>query len=307
MRIMSQQDPAAACPRSWLGEHHDRHARRTQRVVALTVVMMLGEIIGGTIYGSMAVVADGWHMATHAVALGIAALAYRYARLHADNPRFSFGTGKVGDLAGFTSAVTLAIVSILIAAESLRRLTHPQQIDFLQAGGIAVVGLAVNLVSAWLLRDDHQHDHAGDHGPHHHDANLRAAYVHVLADALTSVAAIIGLLAGRYLGWIWMDAAVGILGAGVIANWSLGLARSAGRTLLDAHDDSALEDSIRRRLLAAGSGIQILDLHLWRLGPGHHALLVALRGTAPARPDDYRALLRDLPGLDHITVEVNPA
>jgi len=318
---MSRSGPNDSCPQSWLGEHHDSHARRTQWVVVLTVVMMVAEIVGGTIYGSMAVVADGWHMATHAAALGVAALAYRYARQHAGNPRFSFGTGKVGDLAGFASAISLAIVSLLIAAESLRRLIHPHGIDFVQAGGIAVVGLIVNLISAWLLREDHDHAHDGhghedadehdhDHAvppAHHHDTNLRAAYLHVLADALTSVLAILGLLAGRFLGWIWMDAAIGILGAIVIAHWSIGLARGAGRTLLDSHDDSALEEAVRGRLLAASAGAQILDLHIWRLGPGHHGMLVALRGPNLRRPDEYRALLADVPGLTHVTIETNPA
>lgn len=313
---MSRSGPNDSCPQSWLGEHHDRHARRTQWVVALTVVMMVAEIIGGTYYGSMAVVADGWHMATHAAALGVAALAYRYARQHAGNPRFSFGTGKVGDLAGFASAISLAIVSLLIAAESLRRLVHPHGIDFLQAGGIAVVGLLVNLVSAALLHEDHPHDHEEeedhgrdhdhDHG-HHHDTNLRAAYLHVVADALTSVLAILGLLAGRYLGWIWMDAAIGVLGAIVIGHWSIGLARTAGRTLLDSHDDSALEQAVRARLCTAGTDVQILDLHIWRLGPGHHGLLVALRGSNLRRPDEYRAMLADVPGLTHVTIETNPA
>jgi cation diffusion facilitator family transporter len=287
--------------------------------VVLTVLMMVAEIVGGTIYGSMAVVADGWHMATHAAALGVAALAYRYARRHADNPRFSFGTGKVGDLAGFASAISLAIVSLLIAAESLRRLIHPHGIDFVQAGGIAVAGLIVNLISAWLLHEDHDHGHDEhghedaddhDHAPahaHHHDTNLRAAYLHVLADALTSVLAILGLLAGRFLGWIWMDAAIGVLGAIVIAHWSVGLARAAGRTLLDSHDDSALEAAVRKRLLAASAGAEILDLHIWRLGPGHHGMLVALRGPDLRRPDEYRVLLADVPGLTHVTIETNPA
>ena len=311
----NEADPA--CPRSWLGERHDDHARRTGWVVALTLVMMLAEIIGGTYYGSMAVVADGWHMATHAAALAIAALAYRYARQHAGNPRFSFGTGKVGDLAGFASAVSLAIVSVLIAAESVRRLIHPQDIDFLQAGGIAVVGLIVNLVSAWLLHDDHDHDHDHDHDDdddhdhgdahHHRDTNLHAAYLHVLADALTSVLAIIALIAGRFLGWVWMDAVIGILGAAVIAHWSIGLARSAGRTLLDSHDDSALEKAVRSRIEAASPGAQVLDLHVWRLGPGHQALLVALRGANLRTPDEYRRLLADVPNLVHVTIETNPA
>jgi cation diffusion facilitator family transporter len=320
MRTMSRSgsnDADPSCPRSWLGERHDDHARRTRWVVALTLAMMLAEIIGGTYYGSMAVVADGWHMATHAAALAIAALAYRYARLHADNPRFSFGTGKVGDLAGFASAITLAIVSILIAVESARRLINPHGIDFLQAGGIAVVGLIVNLVSAWLLHEDHDHDH-GDHGHddddhdhdhdhahHHRDANLHAAYLHVLADALTSVLAIIALIAGRFLGWVWMDALIGILGAAVIAHWSWGLLRTAGRTLLDSHDDSALENAVRARLEGASPGVAVLDLHVWRLGPGHHALLVALRGPSLRSPDEYRRLLADVPGLAHVTIEAN--
>jgi cation diffusion facilitator family transporter len=310
-------DADPACPRSWLGTRHDDHARRTRWVVALTLAMMLAEIIGGTYYGSMAVVADGWHMATHAAALAIAALAYRYARQHADNPRFSFGTGKVGDLAGFASAITLAIVSILIAAESVRRLINPQGIDFLQAGALAVVGLIVNLVSAWLLHDDHEHDehddhdedhdHDHDHAHRHRDTNLHAAYLHVLADALTSVLAIIALIAGRFLGWVWMDAVMGILGAAVIAHWSVGLARNAGRTLLDSHDDSALEKAARARIEAASPGVIFLDLHVWRLGPGHQALMMSLRGSNLRTPDEYRRLLADVPGLAHITIETNPA
>jgi cation diffusion facilitator family transporter len=313
MSRSGSNDADPACPRSWLGERHDDHARRTRWVVALTLAMMLAEIIGGTYYGSMAVVADGWHMATHAAALAIAALAYRYARQHADNPRFSFGTGKVGDLAGFASAITLAIVSILIAAESVRRLFQPQGIDFLQAGGIAVVGLIVNLVSAWLLHEDHDHDeddHDHDHGhdnTHHRDANLHAAYLHVLADALTSVLAIIALIAGRFLGWVWMDAVIGILGAAVIAQWSYGLLRTAGRTLLDSHDDSAVEQAVRTRIEAASPGVALLDLHVWRLGPGHQGLMVSLRGANLRTPDEYRRLLADVPGLAHITIETNSA
>jgi len=301
----------AECPRSWLGQHHDRNERRTRAVVILTCVMMVAEIVGGTWYGSLAVVADGWHMATHAAALGGAMLAYRYARSHADDPRFAFGTGKVGDLAGFASAVSLIIIALLIGASSLHRLLSPVRIDFLQAGGIAVVGLIVNLVSAWMLREDHGHHHddhddAHDHA-HHHDTNLRAAYLHVLADALTSVLAIAGLMAGRFLGWIWMDAVVGLLGAAVIAQWSISLARSAGRTLLDSHDDSALEKTVRERLRSVTAGATVTDLHLWRLGAGRYGLLVSLRGADLAPPDSFRELLADLPQLAHVTVEVNSA
>jgi cation diffusion facilitator family transporter len=308
MSRMSQPTTTHRCPQSWLGEHHDHHARRTQWVVALTLVMMVAEIAGGTYYRSMALVADGWHMATHAAALAVAALAYRYARRHANDPRFAFGTGKVGELAGFASAISLAIVALLIGAESLQRLLHPQAIDFLQAGAIAVIGLIVNLVSAALLHHDHDdeddHDHEHDHAAHQ-DTNLRAAYVHVLADAFTSVLAIAGLLAGRYLGWIWMDAAAGLLGAAVIAHWSIGLARTAGRSLLDSHDDSALEGAVRAQLAAGGT--EITDLHLWRLGPGQFGLMVSMRGANVATADDYRAKLVDLPQLRHITVETSTA
>lgn len=302
-------DDPADCPRSWLGAHHDRSEARTRWVVGLTVVMMVAEIIGGYWYGSMALVADGWHMATHAAALGVATLAYRYARLHAGNPRFAFGTGKVGELAGFGSAVSLGIVALLIAVESTQRLLDPQQIDFLQATLIALLGLVVNLVSAWLLAGGahgaggHEHSHSHGHG---HDTNLRAAYVHVLTDALTSVLAIAGLLAGRFLGWVWMDAAAGLIGAAIIAHWAVGLARQAGRSLLDAHDDSALELAARERLQRATPDGRITDLHLWRLGPGQFALLVALRGRQLDSADGYRRALADLPQLRHVTVEVNP-
>jgi cation diffusion facilitator family transporter len=314
--------PAADCPRSWLGERHDEHARRTLWVVILTAVMMVAEIVGGTIYGSMAVVADGWHMATHAAALGVATLAYRYATRHATNPRFTFGTGKVGELAGFASAVSLAIVAAIIAWQSAQRLIHPQPIAFTQAGGIAVVGLLVNLASAWLLRHDHAHDqdhdhdheeHDHDHAEHghdhgqHSDANLRAAYMHVMADALTSVLAIAGLLAGRFFGWIWMDAVIGILGAIVITHWSIGLARNAARSLLDSHDDQPLEDAVRERLLSADPNLQVRDLHLWRIGPGHYSLVVSLHAAQPLTPGQYKARLADLKSISHVIVEVDRA
>lgn len=316
----SPPDPVAAnCPRSWLGAHHERHERRTLWVVALTAVMMVGEIVGGMIFGSMALVADGWHMATHTAALGIATLAYRYARQHASDPRFTFGTGKVGELAGFASAISLGIVALLIAWESFERLMNPRPISFLQAGAIAVLGLIVNLASAVLLHHDHAHDHDDDHDhdhedghddhhhdDHHHDTNLRAAYLHVIADAFTSVLAILGLLAGAFLGWIWMDALIGVVGAIVIGYWAIGLARTAAHSLLDSHDDSRLEETVRARIDAEGSGTKVQDLHLWRLGPGHHGLLLSLSSNAPHPPAHYKRLLADLPSLGHVTVEINP-
>ena len=220
----------------FLGSSHDANARKTLWVVALTAVMMVGEIIAGTVFGSMALLADGFHMATHAGALAVAAGAYAYAKRHADNRRFSFGTGKVGDLAGFASALVLGIVAVGIAGESVGRLFDPRPVAFSQATLVAVLGLAVNLVSALLLaggghhhhhhghhhHDDHD-DHDHGHGQNHRDNNLRSAYFHVLADALTSVLAIIALVAGRYLGWVWLDPLMGIVGAIVIARWSWSL------------------------------------------------------------------------------------
>lgn len=311
-------DDPAHCPRSWLGAHHTRFESRTRWVVVLTTVMMVAEIAGGYWYGSMALVADGWHMATHAAALGVAALAYRYARVHANDPRFAFGTGKVGELAGFGSAISLGIVALLIGVESVERLLDPRGIDFTQATLIAILGLAVNLVSAWMLGGGSGHDASAEgalheedpghtHGHAHHDTNLRAAYVHVLTDALTSVLAIAGLLAGRFLGWIWMDAVAGLLGATIIAHWAAGLARQASRSLLDSHDDGALEQAVRQRLQQATADGHVTDLHLWRLGPGQYGVMASLRGRQLDTPDGYRRALSDLPQLGHVTVEVNPA
>ncbi len=200
--------------------------------------------------------------------------------------------------------VSLAIVALLIGAESLQRLMHPQTIDFLQAGAIAALGLIVNLVSALMLRHDHDE---GDHDHADHDTNLQAAYLHVLADAMTSVFAILGLLAGRYMGWIWMDAAVGLLGAVVITHWSLTLVRNAGRSLLDSHDDSALEQAVRARLQAAPGNAEVTDLHLWRLGPGQFGVIVSLRSAVARTADQYREQLADLPQLRHITIETSAA
>jgi cation diffusion facilitator family transporter len=302
----------------FLGARHERNERRTWAVVIMTAAMMVAEIVGGSLFGSMALVADGWHMSTHAAALGIAALAYRFARTHAHDPRFSFGTGKLGELAGFASAVILGIIALFIAYESAQRLFSPVTIHFNEAIPIAAVGLLVNLVSAALLHDDdhhHHHDDAHDHHPddhhhhhhhghhHHHDTNQRAAYLHVLADALTSVLAIAALLAGRLYGWMWVDPAVGIVGAVVIASWSFGLMRSAGATLLDMVPDSDLTHDVRERLEVAGD--RVSDLHLWRVGPGHAALLASVVSDDPQDPSAYKARLNDLHGLSHVTIEVH--
>ncbi|WP_269931339.1 CDF family Co(II)/Ni(II) efflux transporter DmeF [Aminobacter sp. HY435] len=295
----------------FLGERHDRNARRTMFVIALTAAMMVVEIVAGNIYGSMALVADGWHMSTHAAAMLIAALAYVFARRQANNPRFTFGTGKVGDLAAFASAVILAIVAVFIGWESLGRLLNPIEINYREATIIAVAGLVVNLASAALL---HEGDHAGhgrkqhDHGHAHggHDNNLRAAYLHVLADALTSVLAIVALVAGAAYGWRWIDPAMGIVGALVIANWSWTMIRDAGRVLVDytpAGED--LPDEIRD---AVQTDIDVItDLHVWQVGPGHHAAIVSLTSSAPAAPEVYKSKLAHIHDLSHVTIEVQPA
>ena len=293
----------------FLGEKHDRNERRTWFVVALTAVMMVGEIIGGTIYGSMALVADGWHMSTHAGALAIAALAYRFARSHAHDPRFSFGTGKLGELAGYSSAIILALVALFIGYESVLRILNPIPISFDQATLIAVLGLGVNLLSAWLLRDDHAHHHDDDdehdhqHNDHASDHNLRAAYLHVIADAMTSVLAIAGLLAGRFYGWVWMDPLMGIVGAAVIGVWSWGLIRSSGAVLLDTVPNPKLMDSIRNQIEIEGD--RLTDLHLWLVGPGHTAVIAVVVSDRPQPPAVYKARLNGLVGVSHVTVEVH--
>ncbi|MBX9842052.1 MAG: CDF family Co(II)/Ni(II) efflux transporter DmeF [Xanthobacteraceae bacterium] len=288
----------------FLGDRHDRNERRTRFVIALTGTMMMLEIVSGTVFGSMALVADGWHMATHMTAMLITALAYFYARRHAQNPRFTFGTGKMGDLAGFASAIVLALIALMIGWESVLRLAAPVPIDFPQAIAVAVLGLIVNIVSAWLLKDDHHHGHHHDHH-HAHDNNLRAAYVHVLADALTSIFAIVALVTGSIYGWLWPDPVMGVVGALVIARWSFGLMRDAGGVLVDyipVGED--LPDEIRAAVETPSD--RITDLHVWQLGPGHHGAIVCIESDAPKNPLFYRQKLATIHDLSHVTVEVQP-
>ncbi|WP_336958294.1 CDF family Co(II)/Ni(II) efflux transporter DmeF [Sphingobium aquiterrae] len=297
----------------YLSASHDRNQKRTLWVVWLTAVTMVVEIAAGWFTGSMALLADGFHMATHAGALAVAAAAYGYARRHARNPRFTFGTGKVGDLAGFASALLLAMVSLGIAIESGMRLFQPVNVAFGDATLVAIVGLIINLLSALLLGHDHSHgpdhghdhDHSHDHAPHaphaphaHKDNNLRAAYIHVLADALTSVLAIAALLAGRYMGWWWLDPAVGLLGAIVIARWSWSLLADTASVLLDTAEPKLMA---RVRALAEAEGATIADLHVWRIGPHAHAAILSLSG--PANGNAIRERLREVAGLEHVTVE----
>ena len=314
----------------YLGDNHHRNERRTWLVIAITAAMMVAEITAGNIYGSMALVADGWHMSTHAGAMLIAALAYRYARRNARNTRFTFGTGKLGDLAGFASAVVLALIALLIGWESLVRLYAPVEIDFRQAIAVAVIGLAVNLLCAWLLRDDHNHHHGHHHDHHAHghdhdhghehghdheaghdtghaaDNNLRAAYLHVLADAFTSVLAIAALTLGSIYGSTWLDPMMGIVGGLVIARWSWGLIQSTGRILLDyTPEDESLPQEIRTAIETGYD--RVTDLHVWQLGPGHHGAIVAIRSENPQAPAAYRARLSHLHDLSHLTIQVEPA
>ena len=285
----------------FLGESHDRNARRTWLVIGLTAAMMVGEMVGGIVFGSIALLADGLHMATHAGALLIAALAYAFARRHARNARFAFGTGKFGDLAGFTSAIVLAMIAILIGYESVARLFSPVAIRYEQAVAIAVLGLFVNIASAWLLRDEHEH-HEHDH-EHHRDHNLRAAYLHVLADALTSVLAIVGLLAGWFYDWSFMDPLMGIVGAVVISRWSYLLLRDAGAVLLDVTPDASLANDIRRSIENRGDD-KVTDLHLWRVGPGHFGAIISVVSHRPLPPAEYKRQLSDIRALSHVTIEV---
>ncbi len=299
----------------FLGAKHDRHERRTWFVVALTAAMMVAEIVGGTLFGSMAVVADGWHMSTHAGALTIAALAYRFARRQARDARFSFGTGKLGELAAFCSAVILAMIAAAIGYEAVLRLYAPVVIHFREAIPLAVVGLAVNLASAWLLFDEghhhraHAHDdhdddaHGHAHHHHGHDSNIRAAYIHVLADALTSVLAIVALSCGLVFGWVWMDPLMALVGVAVILSWSFGLLRSSGMVLLDMVPDRHLAGHIRARLEVDGD--RVCDLHLWRLGPGHVGLIAAVVSDRPQAPSAYKHRLEGIAGLSHVTIEVH--
>jgi cation diffusion facilitator family transporter len=291
----------------FLGAAHEENARRTLWVVMLTVVMMVAEIAAGYLTGSMALLADGFHMATHAGALGIAAAAYAYAKRHARSPRYSFGTGKVGDLGGFASALILALVALGIGVESVIRLLEPTEVQFGTATLIAIVGLVVNIVSALLLGHGHSHGHDHDDEHHHHgnDNNLKSAYVHVLADALTSVLAIAALLAGRYLGWVWLDPVIGIVGAIVIARWAWSLMGATAAVLLDQTDEHVAAEI--RELVEHPGDARITDLHVWRVGPDAHAAIVSVVGQSTTDADSIRERLKPVHEVSHLTIEFRSA
>lgn len=311
----------------WTHEHGFGQERRrpgearTWIVIGITAATMLVEIGAGLLFGSMALLADGLHMASHATALGIAAFAYAYTRRHAHDARFSFGTGKVNSLGAFASAVLLALFALLMAGESLRRLLAPVPIHFDQAILVAMLGLGVNGLSLLVLRDGtraghahadaqraHGHDHAepaqGHSHDRHHDHNLWAAYLHVLADALTSLLAILALLAGKYLGLSWLDAAMGIVGAGLVLRWGIGLLRTSARVLLDHQAPASLRDALRAALEADGDS-RVSDLHVWTVGPGIHAAALTLVAAAPREPAAYLALIPRRLGIVHATIEVH--
>ncbi|MEZ8454301.1 CDF family Co(II)/Ni(II) efflux transporter DmeF [Vibrio cyclitrophicus] len=299
--------------------HNIQGEKRTFYVLLLTVVTMIVEIIAGTIYGSMALLADGWHMGTHAAAFGITLFAYRYAKKHAESERFSFGTGKVSVLGGYTSAIALGIVALLMLVESVHRLFNPQAIQFNEAIIVACIGLTVNVVSMFLLGDhhhdhghehghnhsnshDHDSDHSHKHGEHHHDHNLRAAYMHVLADTLTSLLAIVALLFGKFYGWNWLDAAMGMIGALVIAKWTMNLMKQTSPILLDENIGDDYRQSITEAL---ASYAIVTDLHMWKVSGHHYSAAITLESNSDKTISEYKQMLAKFDKINHLTLEVH--
>lgn len=313
--------------------------KNTRYVLYLTIITMLAEIIAGTLYGSMALLADGWHMGTHAAAFMITLFAYSYARKHANDPAFAFGTGKVSVLGGYTSAIALGLVAIVMMIESGMRLFNPEQIHFNEAIFVAVLGLSVNVLSAFLLKDHHSHDHGHPHTHHNHsehsheqdhddhsacdhshghdehgheskqshgghDHNLRAAYFHVLADALTSVLAIAALLFGKYMGLTWLDPLMGIVGAIIISRWAWGLIQQTSPILLDGGVQASLQRKVKQAIEAVPDH-QVADLHIWRVSADHHAIMVSIVSHSPKEASYFNALLASFPELSHITIELH--
>ena len=278
--------------------------KRILMATILTAVMMLLEVIGGWIFQSMALLADGWHMSSHMLALGLAYFAYRAARHYAHDQRFSFGTWKIEILAGYSSAILLMIVAGFMAFHSIQRLFSPVQIHYNEAIPIAILGLLVNLICAWLLHDRHHHHHAVEVHSHHHDLNQKAAFMHVVADAVTSIFAIIALIFGKYLGWDFLDAALGIVGSILVAKWALSLMQETGKTLLDAEMDHHVVDEIRE-VLAELPQTTLTDLHVWKVGKGKFSCILALETTVDLTADRVRAMLSIHEEIVHVSVEIN--
>ncbi|MFA0160651.1 CDF family Co(II)/Ni(II) efflux transporter DmeF [Vibrio splendidus] len=297
--------------------HNQQGEKRTFYVLLLTIITMVVEIVAGTIYGSMALLADGWHMGTHAAAFGITLFAYRYAKKHAESERFSFGTGKVSVLGGYTSAIALGIVALLMLVESVHRLFNPQAIQFNEAIIVACIGLTVNVVSMFLLGDhhhdhghehghshshDHDSDHGHKHGEHHHDHNLRAAYMHVLADTLTSLLAIVALLFGKFYGWNWLDAVMGMVGAFVIAKWTMNLMKQTSPILLDENIDQDYRDSVTETLMPYAS---VTDFHMWKVSGHHYSAAITLESNSDKTVSEYKQMLAKFDKINHLTLEVH--
>ncbi|OAN61536.1 CDF family Co(II)/Ni(II) efflux transporter DmeF [Magnetospirillum moscoviense] len=282
--------------------------RNTRWAVVLTIIMMVAEICGGWIFNSMALLADGWHMSSHALALGLSLMAYGAARRYAQDKRFSFGTWKIEVLGGYTSAIILVGVAAVMLYQSVERLISPIPIHYDQAIAIAAVGLFVNVLCAWLLKDGHGHGHGHGHEHHHghhHDMNLRSAYIHVVADAATSVLAIFALIGGKFWGADWLDPLMGIAGAGLVSAWAFGLMRDTGRVLLDAEMDAPVVAEIHEVIEASPIKADVTDLHVWRVGKGKYACILALAVDGQASPEEFRRQLGVHEELVHVTVEVN--
>ena len=273
--------------------------RKTMVVIIITFVTMAVEIIAGLLTGSMALLADGWHMGTHALALGITWFAYIMARRYGKSSTFSFGTGKFGVLAGYTSALFLGGTAVYMIVESCQRVLNPVRISFNEAIIVAIIGLVVNVLSVWVLQADDHHHH---HSHHHHDHNLKAAYLHVLADALTSVLAIIALLSGKYLGLIFLDPVMGLVGGVLVGNWAWGLLRSSGLILLDGYKDDQTKAAITEAM-ESDQDARIVDLHLWKLNSNSIGALITLVAASPRPAEEYRRRLARIPHLEHITIE----
>ena len=314
---MKDDAPGPLCPLHDHAPDRGSAEKNTRRVIALCATMMVVELLAGWKFNSMALMADGWHMGTHVAAFLIAALAYALARRHRGDPSFSFGTGKIDVLGGYTSAIILGLVALFMVVESVERLFSPVGINYREAILIGAVGLAVNVASALLLKHDHgpghghhhhghdhEHDHEHEHGHGHDDLNLKAAYVHVIADAVTSVLAISALLAGRYLGWFWMDPVMGIVGSAVVGQWAWGLLRDTSCILLDRTPDTTdLATEIRRAVEADGRAA-VADLHVWQVGVGQFSAIVSVVAQDPRPAEDYHKLLAEHEELRHVTVEV---
>ncbi|WP_432464159.1 CDF family Co(II)/Ni(II) efflux transporter DmeF [Agarivorans sp. QJM3NY_33] len=304
--MLHQSDPATQRRCRAFVSHSPQGESRTRYVLALTVVTMLLEITAGSLFGSMALLADGWHMGTHAAAFMITLFAYRYARTHANNPDFSFGTGKVSVLGGYSSAIALGMVALLMAVESIERLFNPLSIQFNEAIGVALLGLLVNLASMLLLQEGHHHGHDHDHdrqGSHPQDHNLKAAYMHVLADALTSVLAIAALFIGKYLGWTWLDPVIGVVGALVISKWSWGLIKQTSPILLDANIAQVYQQKVLACLELGGD--KVSDIHIWRVSADHYCAAISIISPSPRPLSEYKQRLAQFDKIHHLTIEVS--